>query len=64
VWPFLQQVARQDQAVLEQQQALREFFPNRRAMVTPLDIVRPYLEQAWGLGQSTLPQEVSRTLYL
>lgn len=47
VWPFLRKVAQQDQSILEQQEALRAYFPGRRPLITPLDIVRPYLDAAW-----------------
>lgn len=64
VWPFLRRVAKQDQTVLERQQSLRQYFPNRRCAVTPLDIVRPYLERAWGHANHMLPDELSRVVYL
>jgi phenylpropionate dioxygenase-like ring-hydroxylating dioxygenase large terminal subunit len=64
VWPFLRQVARQDQAILEQQQTLREYFPDRHAAVTALDIARPYIARAWGHGGDALPPESRCTLYL
>ncbi len=64
VWPLLRQVARQDQRILEEQQTLRQYFPGRHAAVTPLDIARPYIAQAWGQGGDTLPPESRRRLYL
>jgi phenylpropionate dioxygenase-like ring-hydroxylating dioxygenase large terminal subunit len=54
VWPFLRRVARQDQAVLEMQQAARQCFPDRREIVSPLDITRPYIEAAWSGAAATL----------
>lgn len=64
VWPFLRRVAKQDQAILEQQQGLRQCFPDRVMAVTSLDIARPYIEHAWGQSRGSLPQETTRTLYL
>ena len=64
VWPFLRRVASQDQKVIEQQQALRQYFPSRRGVVTSMDIVRPYIERAWGEANNSLPEELSRVLYL
>lgn len=64
VWPLLRRVARQDQAILEQQEALRRYFPERRNAVTPLDIVRPYLDAAWLGNNQALPDAVTRELLL
>jgi phenylpropionate dioxygenase-like ring-hydroxylating dioxygenase large terminal subunit len=64
VWPFLRQVARQDRRMLELQESGREHFPNRRPAVTPLDVVRPYLEEAWSGNASVLPPNRELTLYL
>lgn len=64
VWPFLRRVAQQDQAILEQQAALREYFPGRRPLITPLDIVRPYLDAAWCHSDHQPPAEVQRVLHL
>jgi phenylpropionate dioxygenase-like ring-hydroxylating dioxygenase large terminal subunit len=57
VWPFLKRVARQDKAMLELQQAARPDFPNRREIVSPLDITRPYIEAAWANESAALPAE-------
>lgn len=64
VWPFLRRVARQDKAVLEMQQAARPDFPNRREIVSPLDITRPYIEAAWANDSASLPAERVVTLEL
>ena len=64
VWPFLRRVARQDKAVLELQQASRPDFPNRREIVSPLDITRPYIEAAWSDESVALPAERVVTLQL
>jgi phenylpropionate dioxygenase-like ring-hydroxylating dioxygenase large terminal subunit len=64
VWPFLRHVARQDKAVLELQQAARPDFPNRREIVSPLDITRPYIEAAWSNDSTALPTERVVTLQL
>jgi hypothetical protein len=64
VWPFLRKVAQQDQAILEQKEALRAYFPGRRPVITPLDIVRPYLDAAWNGGEPSLPTEVRLELQL
>jgi phenylpropionate dioxygenase-like ring-hydroxylating dioxygenase large terminal subunit len=52
VWPFLRQVARQDQRILELQTETTRAFPARRPMVTKLDLTRPYLEAWWGKAES------------
>lgn len=54
VWPFLRCVATQDQRVLEMQQVARADFPARRELVSPLDLVRPYVERAWA-GEALAP---------
>jgi phenylpropionate dioxygenase-like ring-hydroxylating dioxygenase large terminal subunit len=64
VWPFLRKVAQQDQSILEQQEALRAYFPGRRPLITPLDIVRPYLDAAWSESEQPLPTELNRELQL
>jgi hypothetical protein len=64
VWPFLRRVAQQDQRILEQQSELRGYFPDRALALTVLDVVRPYLEQAWGTSDKELPAQSRRTLYL
>ncbi len=57
VWPFLRQVARQDKRILELQTDTVRHFPAQRPVVTPLDIVRPYLEEWWGkTSAGELPQ--------
>jgi phenylpropionate dioxygenase-like ring-hydroxylating dioxygenase large terminal subunit len=57
VWPFLRRVASQDKAVLSMQTAARPDFPNRREIVSPLDITRPYIEAAWSNTPTTLAAE-------
>jgi len=47
VWPLIRQVAMQDRDILERQQRARADFEPRPHVVTPLDVVRPYLEAAW-----------------
>ena len=42
----------------------REHFPKRRPVVTPLDVVRPYLEEAWAGKGAVLPPTQDLTLYL
>jgi len=64
VWPFLRKVASQDRRMLELQELGRECFPNRRPVVTGLDVVRPYLEEAWSGKGTTLPSDKEMTLYL
>jgi phenylpropionate dioxygenase-like ring-hydroxylating dioxygenase large terminal subunit len=64
VWPFLRRVAQQDQAVLELQRAARRDFPNRREIVSPLDLTRPYIEAAWAGEPDSLPAERMVTLHL
>jgi phenylpropionate dioxygenase-like ring-hydroxylating dioxygenase large terminal subunit len=56
VWPFLRRVAQQDQAVLERQQHARADFPGRREIVSPLDLVRPYVEAAWNGAPAPAPR--------
>lgn len=51
VWPFLKQVARQDQRILELQTETVRAFPVQRPVVTKLDLARPYLEAWWGHGE-------------
>jgi phenylpropionate dioxygenase-like ring-hydroxylating dioxygenase large terminal subunit len=63
VWPFVQQVVRQDRLILEHQRAHGESFPERQPVTTPLDIVRPFLESAWR-GAPPTETSVRRTLYL
>ena len=50
--------------MLELQESGREQFPNRRPVVTPLDVVRPYLEEAWSGKGAVLPPTQDLTLYL
>jgi phenylpropionate dioxygenase-like ring-hydroxylating dioxygenase large terminal subunit len=64
VWPFLRKVAQQDQRILEQQEALRAWFPGRRPLIVPLDIVRPYLDAAWSGDGRELPTEAKLELLL
>ncbi|HEY5758300.1 MAG TPA: aromatic ring-hydroxylating dioxygenase subunit alpha [Steroidobacter sp.] len=64
VWPFLRKVAQQDQSILELQEALRAYFPGRRPLITPLDIVRPYLDAAWSDDEPSLPAELKTVLHL
>lgn len=64
VWPFLRKVAQQDQSILEQKEALRAYFPERRPLITPLDVVRPYLDAAWSDDTSSLPAELKTVLHL
>jgi phenylpropionate dioxygenase-like ring-hydroxylating dioxygenase large terminal subunit len=64
VWPFLRRVANQDKAVLELQQNARSWFPNRRDIVSPLDLTRPYIEAAWSADAHALPAERLVTMRL
>jgi phenylpropionate dioxygenase-like ring-hydroxylating dioxygenase large terminal subunit len=64
VWPFLKQVARQDRQILALQQRGREDFPERRPVVTELDVARPYLEAAWSDRIADMPPTRRTTLYL
>ena len=65
VWPFLRQVARQDQRILELQTDTVRAFPPQRPVVTKLDLTRPYLEAWWGHSTaSELPQTRSADLML
>jgi phenylpropionate dioxygenase-like ring-hydroxylating dioxygenase large terminal subunit len=65
VWPFLRQVARQDQRILELQTETVRAFPPQRPVVTKLDLTRPYLEAWWGhTGSTELPQIRSAELML
>jgi phenylpropionate dioxygenase-like ring-hydroxylating dioxygenase large terminal subunit len=52
VWPFLRQVARQDQHILELQRETMRAFPAQRPVVTKLDLTRPYLEAWWSKAES------------
>jgi hypothetical protein len=61
---LIHRLARQDQVIVEQQQRQRGDFTGRRMLLTPLDIVRPYLEAAWEGRGSVLPREVDQTLYM
>lgn len=51
VWPLLKKVNDQDARMLELQSANLTRFGPRRGASTPLDIVRPVLEQFWQQGQ-------------
>lgn len=62
--PFLHRVVRQDQRILELQEATRQFFPDRRPVVTRMDITRVYLEAAWAGQLAGLPQTRELTLQL
>jgi phenylpropionate dioxygenase-like ring-hydroxylating dioxygenase large terminal subunit len=64
VWPLLQRVGRQDQFILEQQEKNRASFPERRPVVTDMDIARPYLEAAWNGHDVALPDRREFTLML
>ena len=62
--PLLHRVARQDQRILELQEATRQLFPDRRPVVTRMDITREYLEAAWAGQLAGLPQTRELTLQL
>ena len=64
VLPLLKRVGRQDQFILEQQELTRRRFPERRYVVTELDIARPYLSAAWNGGDAHLPDRCERVMML
>ena len=64
VWPFLKRVGLQDQLILEQQELTRRLLPERRHVVTELDIARPYLEAAWSGREAEMPDRRECTMML
>ncbi len=64
VSPLLRRVGRQDQAILERQELNRCHFPERRHVITELDVVRPYLEAAWNGREGEMPARCESTLRL
>ena len=64
VGPFLRHIARQDRWMLELQERERQHFPTRRPVITALDVVRPYLDEAWAGRDPMLPALQKLTLYL
>lgn len=56
VWPFLRTIAEQDRRIVESLQRARADFQNRPPIITPLDIVRPYLQEAWSGSTAVLPR--------
>jgi phenylpropionate dioxygenase-like ring-hydroxylating dioxygenase large terminal subunit len=64
VWPFLRKVAEQDEAMLEIQNRAAREFADRKTIVGPLDIVRPYIEAAWGMTQRALPDQRQVRMFL
>jgi phenylpropionate dioxygenase-like ring-hydroxylating dioxygenase large terminal subunit len=64
VLPLLKRVGRQDQFILEQQELRRGQFPERRYVVTELDIARPYLAAAWSGLETELPDRCECTMML
>jgi phenylpropionate dioxygenase-like ring-hydroxylating dioxygenase large terminal subunit len=57
VWPFLRTIAQQDRRIVESMQRARADFPNRLPVITSLDIVRPYLQEAWSNSPTVLPRK-------
>jgi phenylpropionate dioxygenase-like ring-hydroxylating dioxygenase large terminal subunit len=57
VWPFLRTIAEQDRRIVESMQRARADFPNRLPVITALDIVRPYLQEAWSGSATELPRK-------
>jgi phenylpropionate dioxygenase-like ring-hydroxylating dioxygenase large terminal subunit len=55
VWPFLRTIADQDRRIVESLERARTDFGNRLPVITSLDIVRPYLQEAWSGSTATLP---------
>ena len=55
VWPFLRTVADQDRRIVESVERARADFSARPPLITPLDIVRPYLHEAWSGAAAALP---------
>lgn len=49
-WPLLRRVARQDQKIVEMQAANRARCRRHEGVSTPLDLVRPSLDEAWAPG--------------
>jgi phenylpropionate dioxygenase-like ring-hydroxylating dioxygenase large terminal subunit len=64
VWPFLRAIAQQDRLIVESLQRARAHFENRKPVITSLDIVRPYLEEAWSGSSSTLPRKTHVSMQL
>lgn len=64
VVPLLKRVGRQDQFILEKQELARRQFPERRYVVTELDIARPYLEAAWNGREAQMPERSECTMML
>jgi len=50
LWPFIRQVARQDQRVLAWQAESTRDCPGRKDAITRFDIVRKHLHSVWGGG--------------
>jgi phenylpropionate dioxygenase-like ring-hydroxylating dioxygenase large terminal subunit len=55
VWPFVRTIAEQDRRIVETMQRARADFQNRLPVITSLDIVRPYLQEAWSGSATVLP---------
>jgi len=57
VWPFLRTIAEQDRRIVESLERARANFQNRLPVITSLDIVRPYLQEAWSGSTAALPRK-------
>jgi phenylpropionate dioxygenase-like ring-hydroxylating dioxygenase large terminal subunit len=64
VWPFIRRVAKQDQRIVELQERANSDFPGRLPVITPMDVVRPYVVAAWGGAIESLPRSRSALMYL
>jgi phenylpropionate dioxygenase-like ring-hydroxylating dioxygenase large terminal subunit len=57
VWPFLRTIAEQDRRIVESMERARADFQSRLPVITSLDIVRPYLQEAWSGSATVLPHK-------
>lgn len=64
VWPFISRVAKQDQRIVEMQERANSDFPGRLPVITPMDVVRPYVVAAWEGSIESLPRSRSALMYL
>jgi phenylpropionate dioxygenase-like ring-hydroxylating dioxygenase large terminal subunit len=64
VWPFLHTIANQDRRIVESQEKTSAEFEERSPIVTPLDVVRTYVQEAWSNPVSVLRRKKDVTLQL
>lgn len=64
VWPFLRAIADQDRRIVESLERARSDFGDRLPVSTSLDIVRPYLQEAWSGSTAALPRRAHVSMQL